>query len=106
MYVMSSLPKSQQSIASGLFQTLTRLSLTIGMAATTAIFNSVEAMPDDDRGGYHAGDPIRPYSATFWFAFGAAAVSLPLVLGLKIKTQGNRRKKEDVEVPHQEDTTT
>src|ERR1700753_2887261 len=92
MYVMSSLPKSQQSIASGLFQTLTRLSLTIGMAVTTAIYDGVVKSPDI---GFHSGDQIRPYWAVFWFATAAAAASLPLVPILKIGTQGN--KKGDVE---------
>jgi hypothetical protein len=86
MYVMSALPKSKQSIASGIFQTLTRLSLTIGMAGTTAIFDSVVTSPDT---GFHAGDPIRPYSAVFWFALATAAASLPLIPFIKVKTQGN-----------------
>jgi hypothetical protein len=68
------------------------LSLTIGMASTTAIFDSVVKSPDT---GFHAGDPIRPYSAVFWFATATAATSLPLIPFLKVKTQGNR-KKEDV----------
>jgi hypothetical protein len=92
MYVMSSLPKSQQSIASGMFQTLTRLSLTIGMASTTAIFDSVGT---SSHSGFHAGDPIQPYSAVFWFALATSAASLPLIPFLKVKTQGNREK-EDV----------
>ena len=89
MYVMSSLIKSQQSIASGLFQTLTRLSLTIGLTATTAIYDSVVKQPDT---GFHAGDPIRPYSSVWWFAAGTAIVSLPLIPFLQIGTQGNRKK--------------
>jgi hypothetical protein len=88
MYVMSSLPKSQQSIASGLFQTLTRLSLTIGMAITTAIFDGVVKTADT---GFHANDPIRPYSAVWLFATASAAISIPLVPMLRIKTQGNRK---------------
>jgi hypothetical protein len=88
MYVMSSLPRSKQSIASGIFQTLTRLSLTIGMAGATAIFDSVASSPDS---GFHAEDPIRPYSAVYWFALATAAVSLPLIPLLKVKTQGNRK---------------
>jgi hypothetical protein len=89
---MSSLPKSQQSIASGLFQTLTRLSLTIGMAVTTAVFDGVVKTPDT---GFHANDPIRPYSAVWWFATAAAAASIPLVPMLRIKTQGNRNKESE-----------
>jgi hypothetical protein len=57
------------------------------MASTTAIFDRVAMSPDT---GFHAGDPIRPYSAVYWFAAAAAAASLLLVPFLKIKTQGNR----------------
>jgi MFS family permease len=92
MYVISSLPKSQQSIASGIFQTLVRLGLTIGMAITTAIFDSVSKAPDT---GFHAGDPIKPYSAVFWFALAASAICLPMIPFLKVGTQGNRQ--EDAE---------
>jgi hypothetical protein len=88
MYVMSSLPKSQQSIASGIFQTLTRLALTIGMAISTAIYDSLVKAPDT---GFHAGDPIRPYTGVFWFALAASAICIPMVPFLKVGTQGNRK---------------
>jgi hypothetical protein len=58
------------------------------MAASTTIFDSVATSPDS---GFHAGDPIRPYSAVFWFALATAAASLPLIPFLKVKTQGNQK---------------
>jgi hypothetical protein len=87
MYVMSSLPKSQQSIAGGLFQMITRLALTIGMASTTAIYDSAVKAPEK---GFHAGDPVRPYSDVYWFATAGAALSIVFVPFLTIKTQGSK----------------
>lgn len=97
MYVMSTLPKDQQSIASGLFQTITRLCVTIGMGVSTAIFSSVQQM-DINAPGFHSGDPTRPYAATFWFCMAAAGVSLFLLPWVTIGTQGHREEKEEVDI--------
>ncbi|KAF2427147.1 MFS general substrate transporter [Tothia fuscella] len=86
MYVISSLSKSQQSIAGGLFQTVTKLCVTIGMAISTAIFDGVSMKP---RGGFHSGDPIQPYSAVFWFSTACAGLSILIVPWLTIGTQGH-----------------
>ncbi|KAF2669076.1 aminotriazole resistance protein [Microthyrium microscopicum] len=102
MYVMSSMPKAQQSIASGLFQTLCRLGLTVGMGISTAIYDSSVKSP---RAGFHAGDPIQPYSHVFWFATAAAAITLPLIPILKVKTQGNRTKAKSSAAPIVEQAT-
>ncbi|KAI7041609.1 putative transporter [Hortaea werneckii] len=45
MYVMSSMPPSQQSIAGGIFQTVAKLSMTIGFGIATAVFSAVEKNP-------------------------------------------------------------
>ncbi|ORY65356.1 major facilitator superfamily-domain-containing protein [Pseudomassariella vexata] len=87
MYVMSSLPKSQQSIAGSIFQTATKLSVTIGLSIYTAIFRSVSEHPAAT--GYYAHDPFEPYAATFWCAMASTFASLLLVPFLKIKTQGH-----------------
>jgi hypothetical protein len=71
---------------------ITRLVLTIGMAATTAIYDTAVKAPDT---GFHGGDPIRPYSDVYWFATAGAALSIVFVPFLTIKTQGN--KKPDIE---------
>ncbi|KAL0262744.1 hypothetical protein SLS55_001716 [Diplodia seriata] len=88
MYVMSSLPPAQQSVAGGIFQTVTKLCVTIGMGVSTAVFDAVEA-----RGlatsGYYRDDPIEPYAATFLYCAGIAAVGIPLCAFLRIGTQGH-----------------
>ncbi|KAK3312983.1 putative aminotriazole resistance protein [Apodospora peruviana] len=86
MYVVSSLPKSQQSVASSIFQTAIKLSTVIGLGICAAIFASVSEHPATT--GYYAHDPFEPYAALFWFATAVSFVSLLLVPFLNIKTQG------------------
>jgi MFS family permease len=92
MYVMSSLSMDQQSVAGGLFQMVTRLCLTIGMGISTAIFDGVVNHPA--KGGFDAGTPEQPYSATFWFAMAASGLSVFFVPFLTIGTQGHAQKDE------------
>jgi len=87
MYVMSTMPKSEQSVASGLFQTVTRLCTTIGFGISTAAFNAVQVHPSNS--GYYADDPIEPYAAAFWFSFASAAASLLLLPWITVGTQGH-----------------
>ncbi|KAK7540006.1 major facilitator superfamily domain-containing protein [Phyllosticta citribraziliensis] len=87
MYVMSSLPPSQQSLAGGIFQTVTKLCLTIGLGVSTAIFDAVKTHPAAS--GYHAHDPFEPFAATMWYCAAVAACGIPLVFFLRIGTQGN-----------------
>lgn len=89
MYVMSSLPPSQQSIAGGIFQTVTRLCMTIGFGVTTALFNAVQENPS--MSGYWD-DATQPYAATFWFATACSIVSVLLVPFLSLTTQGGKAK--------------
>lgn len=88
MYVMSSLAPDQQSVAGGIFQTVTKLCVTIGMGISTAVFDAVERRPASQT-GYWAGDPIEPYAAAFLYCAGIAAVSVPLCAWLRIGTQGH-----------------
>lgn len=87
MYVLSSLPASHQSIASGLFQTVTKLCVTLGFGISTALFDHVSKNPS--KRGYHAGDPIEPYAATFWFSVAVSAAGLMLCPLLTVGTQGH-----------------
>ena len=91
MYVLSSLPKNQQSIAGSIFQTVTRLAVTIGIAMGTAIFRSVEEKPATS--GYYANDPFEPYAAVFWMSTAVAFIGVFLVPFLRIQTQGGEEKK-------------
>ncbi|KAK8079443.1 major facilitator superfamily MFS-1 [Apiospora hydei] len=90
MYVVSSLPKSQQSIASSVFQTTIKLATVLGLGICAALFASVAERPA--RSGYYAGDPFEPYAALFWFAAAVSFVSLLIVPLLHIKTQGHIKK--------------
>lgn len=91
MYVMSSLPAEQQSVAGGIFQTVTKLCVTIGMGISTAIFDAVQARGVADS-GYFKDDPIEPYAATLLYCAGVAALGVPLCAFLRIKTQGHTGK--------------
>ncbi|CAI6332994.1 unnamed protein product [Periconia digitata] len=87
MYVVSALPKKQQSIASSVFQTTIKLATTTGLGICAAIFSSVSANPSTS--GYLANDPFEPYAALFWFSTSLSFASLLLVPFLRIKTQGH-----------------
>ncbi|KAI9698033.1 MAG: hypothetical protein M1836_004386 [Candelina mexicana] len=97
MYVMSSLPPHQQSIAGGIFNTVTRLCVTIGLGISTALFNAIaqstnssSATTSSSRAGASSGaeDALKPYTAVYWFAVASAGSSLLLVPWLRIGTQG------------------
>ena len=88
MYVVSSLPKSQQSIATSVFQTTIKLAVTVGLAVSAAIFTSVSDKPATT--GYYAHDRYEPYAAVAWFSTALSFIGLLLVPFLKIKTQGHK----------------
>ena len=88
MYVMSSLPPEQQSIAGGILQTVTKLCVTIGMGISTAIYDAVQAGGTATH-GYFKDDPIEPYSAAFLYCAGISAIGIPLCAFLRIGTQGH-----------------
>jgi len=87
MYVMSSLPKEQQSVAGGLFNTVTRLAATVGVGIQTSVYNSA--------GGSAQGKGAllyRPYQATYWVSLVGSVMALFLVPFLTIGRQGGRKK--------------
>ncbi|KAF2862408.1 major facilitator superfamily transporter [Piedraia hortae CBS 480.64] len=87
MYVMSSMPASQQSIAGGIFQTASRLFMALGLGAGTAIFNSVQQNPVMN--AYWDTD-TQPYAATCWFAFASSVACFFLIPFLTLNTQGGK----------------
>ncbi|KAK5801151.1 hypothetical protein VI817_003363 [Penicillium citrinum] len=97
MYVMSSLPPSQQSIAGGIFNTVSKLCNNLGLGIATSVNSAVA----------HKMTPstpaIRPYLATYWFAAAAAGISLFMVPFLTIGTQGGDVPAEQDEQGEQED---
>lgn len=87
MYVMSSLPSHQQSIAGGMFNTLTRLASAVGLAIQTAVYNGAGGSSEGPDSLRH-----RPYQATVWVGLGAACIGLALVPWLTLGRQGHRKK--------------
>jgi MFS family permease len=93
MYVMSSLPSEQQSVGGGIFNTVTRISSSLGLGMSTAVFTGLRGSTD---GGVNA--PFHAYQATFWVALAGAGLALLFLPFLTLKSQGAKRKKEDVSV--------
>ncbi|KAJ5286751.1 hypothetical protein N7478_002437 [Penicillium angulare] len=79
MYVMSSLPSHQQSVAGGIFNTVSKLCNTLGLGIATSVEGAVAKSSTS---------AIRPYLSTYWFAAGAAGISLLMVPFLTLGTQG------------------
>ncbi|KAL4953460.1 major facilitator superfamily-domain-containing protein [Aspergillus filifer] len=81
-YVMSSLPRSQQSLASGILSAFNKLLSNIALSISTAVFDAgqkrVRAGSADDINGYGG------YRAAFWMLVGIAGVNLVLVPWVKI----------------------
>jgi len=86
MYVMSNLPPEQQSIAGGLFNTVTKLSTSIGLGISTAAYSAL------NNGSTDISKELRPYRATWWVALGMAGLSLVFLPFLTIKRPGARKK--------------
>lgn len=84
MYVMQFLPAHQQGLATGVQNTLNRLSATVGVGIATAIYSSVDTTP---LGMSH---PMLKYTRTFEVSVGMAAVSVLFVPWLRLGTQGNQ----------------
>ena len=87
MYVMSSLPLAQQSVAGGLFNTIMRLSSSVGFAVSTAVFNGVDASGADES---NLSSDYAKYRATFFVSLASSGLSLFLLPFLTLKSQGGR----------------
>ncbi|KAI0206484.1 major facilitator superfamily domain-containing protein [Astrocystis sublimbata] len=88
MYVLQSLPSHQQSLAGGIFNVFVRLSNTVALGITTAIFSSVEATPAS------LADPMLRYTRTFQTTIALAAAGVVVSPFIKLGTQGNAPKVE------------
>lgn len=80
---MQFLPAHQQSLATGVQNTLNRLSATVGVGIATAIYSSIESTPQS-----HA-DPMLKYTRAFMVSTAMAAVCVLFVPWLRLGTQGN-----------------
>lgn len=88
MYVMSTLPRDQQSVAGGLFNTVTRLSTTVGLGVQTSVYNSLGGS------AFGSGAQLyRPYQSTFWVSLAGAAFALFLVPFVTIERQGGKTRR-------------
>jgi len=83
MYVMSSLPPGQQSLAGGIFNTVTKICSAVGLGISASIYNA------ESSGTAALQTTIRPYTMVFWFAVAVSGSSLLFVPFLTIGTQGH-----------------
>lgn len=84
---MSSLPSHQQSIAGGIFNTVSKLCNNLGLGIATSVHSALNSQLAPST------PPIRPYLGVYWFAAAGAGISLFLVPFLTIGTQGGSSEK-------------
>ncbi|KAG9608440.1 major facilitator superfamily transporter, partial [Aureobasidium melanogenum] len=89
LYVASSMPVHQQSIAGSIVQTITKLCQSVGFGIGTAVFNAVGRSA---KVGGRWDVATKPYSAVFWFAVAASGISIVFAMFLTIGTQGGQEK--------------
>lgn len=82
MYVMSSLPSSQQSVAGGVFNTLGKMCVTIGLGIRGGVYTATSV------GDAALQEVVTPYRMVFWFATAAAGLSILFVPFMTIGKQG------------------
>lgn len=87
MYVMSSLPLAQQSVAGGLFNTVMRLSSSVGFAVSTAVFNGLDASGANES---NLSSEYGKYRTTFFVSLASSGLGLFLLPFLTLKSQGGR----------------
>lgn len=91
MYVMSSLPPAQQSLAGGIFNTVSKICGAIGLGISASVYNA------ESTSAAALQTSARPYTAAFWFCAATSAVSMFFVPFLTIGTQGHSVKASAVE---------
>jgi hypothetical protein len=82
MYVMSSLPSSQQSVAGGVFNTLGKMCVTVGPGIGGGVYTATSV------GDAALQEVVTPYRMVFLFATAAAGLSILFVPFLTIGKQG------------------
>lgn len=84
---MSSLPSHQQSIAGGIFNTVSKLCNNLGLGIATSVNSALASQMTPST------PAIRPYLGVYWFAAAGAGLSLFLVPFLTLGTQGDNVEK-------------
>ena len=87
---MHSLPPDQQSLAGGLFNTITKICGAVGLGISASIYSA------ESTGHTALQTAVRPYSMVFWFCLASAALGLCFVPFLTIGKQGHSEKTGDV----------
>jgi hypothetical protein len=90
MYVMSSLQPNQQSLAGGIFNTVTKICSAIGLGISASLYNA------ESSGTAALQTATKPYHSAFWFCVASAALGLCFVPFLTIGTQGQESKASSV----------
>ncbi|KAJ0425685.1 major facilitator superfamily-domain-containing protein [Aspergillus carlsbadensis] len=83
-YVMSSLPRHQQSLAGGILSAVNKLLSNIALSISTAVYYAGQTHAARN-GTDGDGDEFAGYRAAFWLLVGIAGVNLALVPFLRIK---------------------
>lgn len=68
-------PPSSQAVAGGVFNTVSQLGNSIGLAVTAAIAASVTAHAEMDGGGMSGNELERGYTSAFWTIFAGLIVA-------------------------------
>lgn len=87
---MSSLPPDQQSLAGGIFNTVTKICGAVGLGISASLYNA------ESTGHAALQTTVQPYRMVFWFCLASAALGLCCVPFLTIGTQGHSGKKHSV----------
>lgn len=87
---MSALPPKQQSLAGGIFNTVTKVCSAVGLGISASIYNA------ESTSTAALQTTLRPYTSVFWFCSAAAGVGLLFVPFLTIVTQGHTTRRNSV----------
>ncbi|KAJ7264038.1 major facilitator superfamily domain-containing protein [Mycena haematopus] len=70
MFVADSVGPGEQSVAGGVFQTMTQLGTSLGVTASTILFNHVQ-----QQNAFPGGDTLKSYHAAMWMGVGFGGVA-------------------------------
>lgn len=83
MYVVSSFEPERQSLAGGIFNTITKICGAVGLGISSSIYSA------ESTGHAALQTSFRPYSMVFWFCLASSALGFCFVPFLTIRTQGH-----------------
>jgi hypothetical protein len=93
MYIMSSLPSEKQSLGGGIFNTVTKLCVAVGLAISSSVYNA------ESTSSAALQTSSRPYNTAFWVCAASAGLGVCLVPFLTIGTQGHSAEEKPQENP-------